>query len=80
MSDREDGALAEGVADRVLDQLVGLEVDGGRRLVEDQHLGAAQHGAREAQQLSLAHTATPATQRHDGRRQRSITFLGHLRF
>ena len=52
----EHGAVVELLPDGGLDQVVCLEVDRGRGLVQDQHLSLPQQGARQAHQLALAHT------------------------
>ncbi len=47
----EGGAVPEEVVDGVLDQLLRLGVDGGRRLIEHEDARVRQHGARKGDQL-----------------------------
>ena len=54
MRDREDGAVLEFGANRLLDQLVGLHVACRRRLVQNKNFGLSEHSARQAHQLALA--------------------------
>ncbi len=61
--DREDGAVSELLADRVLDELVRLQVDGGRRLVQNQNLRLAQQRPRQTHELPLPHAAERQTNR-----------------
>ena len=56
MSDCEDGAVGELSSNRLLDQLVGLEVDGSSRLVQNEDLGLAEDGTCQTDQLTLANT------------------------
>ena len=60
MRDGEDGAVGKLLADRLLDELVCLQVHGGRRLVQHQDLCLAQQRARQAHQLALADAARPS--------------------
>jgi len=43
------------------DPSLGVGVDRGRRLDEDEHLGVGEYGAREAQSLALSTRETPAS-------------------
>lgn len=54
MRDGEDGAVRELRPDGGLDQVIRLQVNGGRGLVQDQNAGVPQEGAGEAHQLLLA--------------------------
>ena len=53
MCDREDGAILEFSANRLLDQLVCLHVACGSGFVEDKNFGLSEHSARQAHQLTL---------------------------
>lgn len=53
MRDRDDGGGSALASDRLLQRGVGLDVDGGRRLVHHDHARAADEGARDAEQLPL---------------------------
>ena len=53
MRDGEDGAARELPADGALDGRVGLQVDGGGRLVEHQNLRATDCCSRQTEQLPL---------------------------
>jgi len=44
-----------------LDQIIGLRVDGRRRLIKDQHLGLTEQRTSQAHQLLLTHTAHHTT-------------------
>lgn len=54
MRDGEHGAVRELRPDGGLDQVIRLQVDGGRGLVQDQNAGVPQEGAGQAHQLPLA--------------------------
>ena len=54
MRDRQHGAVSERLPDGFLHEVVGLAVDGGRRLVEHDDLAVPQDGARHADELPFA--------------------------
>ena len=54
VGDQERRAVAQQVVDGVLDKLLRLRVDGGRRLVEHEDARIGQHGARKGDQLLFA--------------------------
>ena len=58
VSHSENRAVLEAVPDRLLDELVRLQVHGGCRLVQHEHLGAPHQGPRHADQLPLANTGS----------------------
>ena len=69
VGDEEGGAVPEKMVDGGLDQLLGLGVDGGGGLVQDENSGVGQHRPGEGDQLlfpsgepvaALAHVAVPA--------------------
>eukprot|EP00964_Phaeocystis_antarctica_P017059 scaffold9399_cov36-Phaeocystis_antarctica.AAC.2 len=53
MGDRHDGDAVEPLAQRALNDVVRLHVDGGRRLVQHEHARLAQQRTRHAHQLPL---------------------------
>ena len=66
VGDDDRGAAARGVAQRLLDQLLGHRVEVGRRFVEHQDAGIADDGARDRDPLALAarhHRAALADER-----------------
>jgi len=48
--------ISSSLPDGLLDEVVGLEVNCGRGLVEDEDLGLAKQGSGETNELSLADT------------------------
>ena len=59
---RQYGAVFELHSDSVLDEVIGLKVNGGRRLVQHQDLGLPQQRSSQADQLTLTHTTN--TRKH----------------
>ena len=59
MSYGDDGAVLEGRPDRLLDELVGLQIHSRRRLVQHQNLGFPQQGPRETDKLPLSNAGDP---------------------
>lgn len=57
----EDSAVLKLGADGGLDEVVGLQVDGSRGLVQDEDPGLPQEGSGQAHQLPLTHTEDTAT-------------------
>ena len=55
VGDGDDGTVGELLADRVLDELVRLQIHGGRRLVQDQDLGLMKQGPAQTHELALTH-------------------------
>ena len=55
VSDGEDGAVRELLSDSCLDEIVCLQVHGGRGLVQDEYLGLPEDGPGQTHQLSLPH-------------------------
>ena len=64
MSNGEDGAFAELLPDSGLDQVIGLQIDGRCRFIQDEDLGLPQEGAPQAHQLTLTHTQVLAALIH----------------
>ncbi len=62
--DGQHGALFELGADRVLDEIVRLQVDRRRRLVQNQNLGFAQQSSGQAQQLPLTDAGNETVEVH----------------
>ena len=58
MSNRENSASGELRADGGLDDGVRLQIDSGRGLVQNQHRRLVEQRPRQADQLSLSHTAS----------------------
>lgn len=56
MCNREHSTVLELAADSLLDEIVGVVVDGGSGLVEHEYLGLAEESSRQTDQLSLTHT------------------------
>lgn len=56
MGDGEDGAVLKLGADGGLDEVVSLQVDSGRGLVQDEDSGLPQESSGQTHQLPLAHT------------------------
>ena len=55
--DGDDSAVGKLGADCLLDEVISLQVDSSRSLVQYQDLGLAQQGPSEAHQLTLANTS-----------------------
>ena len=66
VGDGDDGAGGEVGLDGALDQVVRLHVHRGGGLVQQQDPVLTQHGAGQADQLPLTHTARQETQRYRG--------------
>ena len=64
MSHGEDRALPEGDTNRRLNEVIGLEVDGGSRLVENEDSRPFEHRPREADQLTLPNAEADTTSPH----------------
>ena len=56
MSNREHSAVGELGSYGALNQIVGVHIDGGSRLVQDENLGLSQQSTCQTHQLSLTHT------------------------
>ena len=54
VGDHNGGAPRDQMLDGVLDQMLGLRVHGGSRLVKHQHAGIAEHGTGDGDTLTLA--------------------------
>ena len=57
VSNGEYSASFELLSDGVLDEVVRLHVDGGRGLVQNEHLGLPEQRPRQTHQLPLTHAA-----------------------
>ena len=77
VGDHERGAPLHQLRDAALDQRLRLGIDVGGRLVEDEHLGVAEQGARERDQLALSgREVRPALADLDGQGRRACPAPG----